>query len=119
MFSVRYTYEEALRRIRKAEETRAVELDLSGWKWKWLTELAELTRLPPKLGTPHLCPITQPLRVQEAQRFILAGNSHFASVAQPRRVQEAQRSIPAGNSDFAPAIRTSLRGSKIGWRKRG
>ena len=33
-------YEEALRRIRKAEETGAVELDLSG---------LELNRLPPEL----------------------------------------------------------------------
>ena len=51
-------YEEALRRIREAEETGAVKLDLSGikdWKnWKTavpeFTELAVLTWLPPELA---------------------------------------------------------------------
>jgi hypothetical protein len=44
-------YEEALRRIRKAEETRAVKLDLSGRKNGTfeLTGLETLDRLPPEL----------------------------------------------------------------------
>jgi Leucine-rich repeat (LRR) protein len=47
-------YAEALRRIREAEETGAVELDLSGNKWEagaWnFTELETLNRLPPELA---------------------------------------------------------------------
>jgi Leucine-rich repeat (LRR) protein len=47
-------YEEALRRIREAEATGAVELDLSGRKWEagaWkFTELETLNRLPPELA---------------------------------------------------------------------
>jgi hypothetical protein len=42
-------YEEALRRIREAEETGAVELDLSGYNDGNYTELETLTRLPPEL----------------------------------------------------------------------
>jgi hypothetical protein len=42
-------YEKALRRIRKAEESGAVELDLSGWKDRY-TELATLNRVPQELG---------------------------------------------------------------------
>jgi hypothetical protein len=42
-------YEEALRRIHEAEETGAVELDLSGWKEGEYTGLESLTRLPPEL----------------------------------------------------------------------
>jgi hypothetical protein len=42
-------YEEALRRIRVAEETGAVELDLSGLKEGKYTEPRRLTRLPPEL----------------------------------------------------------------------
>jgi Leucine-rich repeat (LRR) protein len=46
-------YEEALRRIREAEETGALELDLSGKKWEadaWKsTGLEALTRLPQEL----------------------------------------------------------------------
>ena len=44
-------YEEALRRIREAEETGAVELDLSGLKEGQLeySGLERLTRLPPEL----------------------------------------------------------------------
>jgi hypothetical protein len=48
-------YEKALRRIREAERTGAVELDLSGRKeektriWK-NTGLETLTRLPPELA---------------------------------------------------------------------
>jgi internalin A len=42
-------YEEALRRILKAERTKAVELDLSGWKDGKHTGLETLTRLPPEL----------------------------------------------------------------------
>ena len=43
-------YEEALRRIREAEETGALELDLRGWKQRRYTELATLIRLPPELA---------------------------------------------------------------------
>ena len=76
-------YEEALRRVRKAEETGALELDLSGQKEGKTgalekTEFATLNRLPPELarltslrslnlratqrrpqpaGRPHLAPI--------------------------------------------------------------
>jgi hypothetical protein len=39
-------YEEALRRIRRAEETGAVELDLSGSKELEFTGLETLARLP-------------------------------------------------------------------------
>jgi hypothetical protein len=39
-------YQEALRRIRKAEKTGAVELDLSGWS---LVGLEKLSLLPPEL----------------------------------------------------------------------
>jgi hypothetical protein len=46
-------YQEALRRIREAEETGALELDLSGKKWEadaWKsTGLEALTRLPQEL----------------------------------------------------------------------
>ena len=47
-------YEEALRRIREAEETGAVELDLRGWQEgktgaQEYTGLEKLTRLPPEL----------------------------------------------------------------------
>ena len=47
-------YQEALRRIREAEKTGAVELDLSGWKEGetgvlFYTKLETLTRLPPEL----------------------------------------------------------------------
>jgi hypothetical protein len=42
-------YAEALRRILEAEETGAVELDLSGWKEGEYTGLESLTRLPPEL----------------------------------------------------------------------
>src|ERR1700761_960379 len=42
-------YEEALRRVREAEETRAVELGLGGWKGDKYTGLQKLSRLPPEL----------------------------------------------------------------------
>jgi hypothetical protein len=44
-------YEEALRRIREAERTGALELDLSGWNRtaQKYTGLETLTRLPPEL----------------------------------------------------------------------
>jgi Leucine Rich repeats (2 copies) len=44
-------YEEALRRIRVAEETGALELDLSGWDEtkRDYSEIKRLTRLPPEL----------------------------------------------------------------------
>jgi Leucine-rich repeat (LRR) protein len=42
-------YEEAVGRIREAEKTGAVELDLSGMKDGKVTELETLTRLPPEL----------------------------------------------------------------------
>jgi hypothetical protein len=42
-------YDEALRRIRKAEETAAVALDLSGLKEDGYTGLETLNRLPPEL----------------------------------------------------------------------
>jgi hypothetical protein len=46
-------YEEALRRIRVAEETGALELDLRGWwnetEQEESTGLEALTRLPPEL----------------------------------------------------------------------
>jgi hypothetical protein len=44
-------YEEALRRIREAERTGAVELDLRGWKEteREFTGLKTLTRRPPEL----------------------------------------------------------------------
>src|SRR5208337_4158868 len=42
-------YEEALRHIRHAEETGALELDLSGWEGEELG-LVILTRLPPELA---------------------------------------------------------------------
>jgi hypothetical protein len=42
-------YKEVLRRIRKAEQTGAVELDLGGWKEGKDTGLGTLTRLPPEL----------------------------------------------------------------------
>jgi hypothetical protein len=45
-------YKEALRRIREAEKTEAVELDLS---------LSALKRLPQELGATHRAPIAQPL----------------------------------------------------------
>jgi hypothetical protein len=44
-------YEEALRRIREAEETGAVELDLRGWKEEEYTGLETLNRLPPELAS--------------------------------------------------------------------
>jgi Leucine-rich repeat (LRR) protein len=44
------SYAEALRRIREAGETGALELDLSGWKYGNDTELRRLTRLPPELA---------------------------------------------------------------------
>jgi internalin A len=46
-------YEEARRRIRRAEETGALELDLSGWKYTlrgYYTGLEFLTRMPPELA---------------------------------------------------------------------
>jgi hypothetical protein len=42
-------YEEALRRIREAEKTGAIELNLSGWKDGGFTGLETLNRLPPEL----------------------------------------------------------------------
>ena len=44
-------YEEALRRIREAEETGALELDLSGWNQtaQEYSGLETLNRLPPEL----------------------------------------------------------------------
>jgi internalin A len=42
-------YAEALRRIRVAERTGALELDLSGWEEGSYTEFATLTRLPQEL----------------------------------------------------------------------
>jgi hypothetical protein len=44
-------YEEAQRRIRKAEEAGALELDLSGWSHthRAFSGLEALTRLPPEL----------------------------------------------------------------------
>jgi Leucine-rich repeat (LRR) protein len=43
-------YEEALRRIREAEETGALALDLRGWKGGRYTRLETLTQLPPELA---------------------------------------------------------------------
>jgi hypothetical protein len=43
-------YEEALRRIREAEETGALELDLSRWQEGEFTGFERLNRLPPELA---------------------------------------------------------------------
>jgi hypothetical protein len=71
-------YDEALRRIREAEETGAVELDLS--------ELA-FESDSSRVGPPHLAPIAQPLQVRVAERrFIPAGRANFAPEARPHLV---------------------------------
>ena len=44
------TPEEAQRRIRKAEETGALDLDLSGWQEGSFTGFERLNRLPPELA---------------------------------------------------------------------
>ena len=61
-------YEETLRRIREAEKTGALELDLSGWNktaWEY-TGLETLTRLPPELE--HL-PSLQSLNLSRCEHL--------------------------------------------------
>jgi hypothetical protein len=67
-------YEEALRRIREAEKTGALELDLSGWKDGGYTGLETLTRLPPELGRlTSLQSLNLRACVQLSDLFSLAG----------------------------------------------
>ena len=54
-------YEEALRRIREAQETGALELDLRGWKEEEYTGLERLNRLPLELARLTSPPIAGPL----------------------------------------------------------
>ena len=79
-------YEEALRRIREAEKTGALELDLSGWN-KTAQEysgLETLNRLPPELERLASLDIAQPRRVPAAQRRpVSACQPHLAPIAQP------------------------------------
>ena len=94
-------YEEALRRIREAEETGAVELDLSG--------LETLTRLPPEL---ERLTSLQSLNLSGApaqRRPVPAGKPHLAPIAQPLLVQQL-------SGDLSPlAGLTSLQSLDLSW----
>jgi Leucine-rich repeat (LRR) protein len=65
-------YEEALRRIREAEETGAPELDLSGWSQTTQenTDLETLNRLPPELE-----------RLTSLQSFDLSGCAQLSDLS--------------------------------------
>ena len=97
-------YEEARRRIRQAEETGALELDLSGLKDGKYTGLEILPRLPPELERLASL-IAQALVRATQRRLICAGASDFASDARTLRVHATQRSFPARKSHFPPNAR--------------
>jgi hypothetical protein len=107
------SYAEALRRIRKAEKTGAVELDLSGWK-NTFTELATLNRVPPELArltwlqsldlswceelSGDLYPLASLTSLQslnlsgctQLSGDLVLGPPRLAPIARPFRVQTAQ-----------------------------
>jgi hypothetical protein len=83
-------YEEALRRIRVAEKTGAVELDLNGMKDGKVTELETLTRLPQELD--RLTSL-QSLCLEECKQLSGDLRPHLAPIAQPPRVRASHRMI--------------------------
>jgi hypothetical protein len=120
-------YEEALRRIRAAEETGAVELDLRGWKKtpRGYTGLETLNRLPSELErlislqslnlsvcqlSGDLSPLAsltslQSLDLSECMELSgdlspLAGLT--SPMAHPLRVRADQRPDPFGRTHFPP-----------------
>jgi internalin A len=105
-------YEEALRRIRKAEKTEAVELDLSG--------LATLNRLPPQLaqvvslqklnlsGCERLSDSTPLVRLAGLQTLDLSGCWHlseFSPLASLAGLQTLDLSDCGHLSDLTPLAR--------------
>ena len=92
-------YEEALRRIRKAEETGALELDLSGQKegktgeWEY-TGLETFESTSARVDASYLAPIARPLLVRGSQRRpVSAVKPHLAPIAQPLQVQATERRL--------------------------
>ena len=109
-------YEEALRRIREAEETGAVELDLS---------ISELNRIPLELKrlislqllnffycfrlSGDLSPLASLTSLQtlsfigckEAQRSFPAGQPHLTPIVQPLQLPATQRLDPVGRPHLA------------------